>query len=216
MYLYIHWFRLWDEYLHHSLYTLHHYLWFSDLCAQYLHVVVFVSMDSEFVSPESTVTTLLSSSGHLKSSLLPPDHNASFIYRDKVHVFTASTIFYHRNWALWKKSTHLCVFHFPCLKTYIGLQTVTLLVCYLPSDLQILKRFPREGSSAKKEICFNALVSVLQIKSPPVLSDENTTSPLTVKPFVSSFLYVRVEYKINLYCHCSYTLKLSLSSPVAR
>ncbi|CAK6972526.1 lung adenoma susceptibility protein 2 [Scomber scombrus] len=40
-------------------------------------------MDSDFVSPESTVTTLLSSSGHLKSSLLPPELNTSFRYRDQ-------------------------------------------------------------------------------------------------------------------------------------
>lgn len=37
----------------------------------------------EFLSPESTVTTLLSSSGHLKSSLQPLDHNSTFTYRDK-------------------------------------------------------------------------------------------------------------------------------------
>ncbi|XP_044190337.1 lung adenoma susceptibility protein 2 isoform X1 [Thunnus albacares] len=41
------------------------------------------SLVSDFLSPESTVTTLLSSSGHLKSSLLPPEHNTSFRYRDK-------------------------------------------------------------------------------------------------------------------------------------
>ncbi|MEQ2208889.1 hypothetical protein XENOCAPTIV_018597 [Xenoophorus captivus] len=35
------------------------------------------------LSPESTVTTLLSSSGHLRSSLLPPEPNTTFIYRDK-------------------------------------------------------------------------------------------------------------------------------------
>ncbi|KAM7369386.1 hypothetical protein PAMP_013658 [Pampus punctatissimus] len=38
---------------------------------------------SDFLSPESSVTTLLSSSGHLKSSLQPPDHNSSFRYRNK-------------------------------------------------------------------------------------------------------------------------------------
>ncbi|XP_059213253.1 lung adenoma susceptibility protein 2 isoform X2 [Centropristis striata] len=37
----------------------------------------------DFLSPESTVTSLLSRSGHLRSSLLPPQHNASFTYRDK-------------------------------------------------------------------------------------------------------------------------------------
>ncbi|XP_047229425.1 lung adenoma susceptibility protein 2 [Girardinichthys multiradiatus] len=35
------------------------------------------------LSPESTVTSLLSSSGHLRSSLLPPEPNTTFIYRDK-------------------------------------------------------------------------------------------------------------------------------------
>uniref|UniRef100_A0A3B4Y008 Uncharacterized protein n=1 Tax=Seriola lalandi dorsalis TaxID=1841481 RepID=A0A3B4Y008_SERLL len=42
------------------------------------------------LSPESTVTSLLSSSGHLRSSLRPPDHITSFRYRDKVH--SASTV----------------------------------------------------------------------------------------------------------------------------
>ncbi|XP_040013033.1 lung adenoma susceptibility protein 2 [Xiphias gladius] len=37
----------------------------------------------DFVSPESTVTSLLSSSGHLRSSLLPPKHITTFRYRDK-------------------------------------------------------------------------------------------------------------------------------------
>ncbi|XP_034402813.1 lung adenoma susceptibility protein 2 [Cyclopterus lumpus] len=35
------------------------------------------------LSPESTVTSLLSSSGHLRSSLLGPDHNTTFRYRHK-------------------------------------------------------------------------------------------------------------------------------------
>ncbi|XP_054468845.1 lung adenoma susceptibility protein 2 isoform X2 [Anoplopoma fimbria] len=35
------------------------------------------------LSPESTVTSLLSSSGHLRSSLLAPEHNTTFRYRDK-------------------------------------------------------------------------------------------------------------------------------------
>ncbi|KAK2888609.1 lung adenoma susceptibility protein 2 isoform X1 [Channa argus] len=39
-------------------------------------------LPSNFLSPESTVTTLLSSSGHLRSSLLPPEHG-NFRYRDK-------------------------------------------------------------------------------------------------------------------------------------
>ncbi|XP_071323104.1 lung adenoma susceptibility protein 2 isoform X2 [Trachinotus anak] len=38
---------------------------------------------SDFVSPESTVTSLLSSSGHLRSSLRPPQHSTTFRYRDK-------------------------------------------------------------------------------------------------------------------------------------
>ncbi|KAI3362071.1 hypothetical protein L3Q82_012209 [Scortum barcoo] len=37
---------------------------------------------TDFVSPESTVTSLLSSSGHLRSSLLAPEHT-TFRYRDK-------------------------------------------------------------------------------------------------------------------------------------
>uniref|UniRef100_A0A8C4EM51 Uncharacterized protein n=1 Tax=Dicentrarchus labrax TaxID=13489 RepID=A0A8C4EM51_DICLA len=39
----------------------------------------------DFLSPESTVTSLLSSSGHLRSSLLAPEHNTTFRYRNKVH-----------------------------------------------------------------------------------------------------------------------------------
>nr|XP_020456858.1 lung adenoma susceptibility protein 2 [Monopterus albus]XP_020456859.1 lung adenoma susceptibility protein 2 [Monopterus albus] len=38
---------------------------------------------SDLVSPESTVTSLLSSSGHLRSSLLLPEHNTTYRYRDK-------------------------------------------------------------------------------------------------------------------------------------
>ncbi|XP_029025725.1 lung adenoma susceptibility protein 2 isoform X3 [Betta splendens] len=41
------------------------------------------SLDGDVLSPESTVTSLLSSSGHLRSSLLPPDHSSSFRYRDR-------------------------------------------------------------------------------------------------------------------------------------
>uniref|UniRef100_A0A7N8WUZ9 Chromosome 12 C18orf54 homolog n=1 Tax=Mastacembelus armatus TaxID=205130 RepID=A0A7N8WUZ9_9TELE len=41
-------------------------------------------MLGDVLSPESTVTSLLSSSGHLKSSLRPPEHNTTFRYRDKV------------------------------------------------------------------------------------------------------------------------------------
>uniref|UniRef100_A0A665TDE6 Uncharacterized protein n=1 Tax=Echeneis naucrates TaxID=173247 RepID=A0A665TDE6_ECHNA len=37
------------------------------------------------LSPESTVTSLLSSSGHLRSSLRAPEHSTSFRYRNKVH-----------------------------------------------------------------------------------------------------------------------------------
>ncbi|XP_051269482.1 lung adenoma susceptibility protein 2 isoform X2 [Dicentrarchus labrax] len=37
----------------------------------------------DFLSPESTVTSLLSSSGHLRSSLLAPEHNTTFRYRNK-------------------------------------------------------------------------------------------------------------------------------------
>lgn len=48
-------------------------------------------MVGDFLSPESTVTSLLSSSGHLRSSLLVPEHNTTVRYRDKVD--SASTIF---------------------------------------------------------------------------------------------------------------------------
>ncbi|XP_076613584.1 lung adenoma susceptibility protein 2 isoform X2 [Chaetodon auriga] len=41
------------------------------------------SLVGDFLSPESTVTSLLSSSGHLKSGLLPPEHNTTFRYGDK-------------------------------------------------------------------------------------------------------------------------------------
>ncbi|XP_008301776.1 lung adenoma susceptibility protein 2 [Stegastes partitus] len=40
-------------------------------------------MLDDFLSPESTVTSLLSSSGHLRSSLRPPEHNTTVRYRDK-------------------------------------------------------------------------------------------------------------------------------------
>ncbi|XP_069025115.1 lung adenoma susceptibility protein 2 [Embiotoca jacksoni] len=39
--------------------------------------------DGTFRSPDSTVTSLLSSSGHLRSSLHPPEINTTFRYRDK-------------------------------------------------------------------------------------------------------------------------------------
>lgn len=50
---------------------------------------VFDSMDNRSVassalSPESTVTSLLSRSGHLQSSLMGPEHNTTFRFRDKV------------------------------------------------------------------------------------------------------------------------------------
>ncbi|XP_041816551.1 lung adenoma susceptibility protein 2 [Chelmon rostratus] len=41
------------------------------------------SLVGDFLSPESTVTSLLSSSGHLRSSLLAPEHNTTFRYGDK-------------------------------------------------------------------------------------------------------------------------------------
>lgn len=45
-------------------------------------------MVGDFLSPESTVTCLLSSTGHLRSSLLP-EGNTTFRYRDKVHSASA-------------------------------------------------------------------------------------------------------------------------------
>uniref|UniRef100_A0A8C3AWG2 Uncharacterized protein n=1 Tax=Cyclopterus lumpus TaxID=8103 RepID=A0A8C3AWG2_CYCLU len=44
------------------------------------------------LSPESTVTSLLSSSGHLRSSLLGPDHNTTFRYRHKVRSAPATRL----------------------------------------------------------------------------------------------------------------------------
>ncbi|XP_061555353.1 lung adenoma susceptibility protein 2 isoform X2 [Phycodurus eques] len=41
------------------------------------------SPGSDFVSPESTVTTLLSSSGRFRTRLLSPEFNSTFRYRDK-------------------------------------------------------------------------------------------------------------------------------------
>lgn len=39
---------------------------------------------ADCVSPESTVTSLLSSSGHLRSGLLAREHDATFAYREQV------------------------------------------------------------------------------------------------------------------------------------
>uniref|UniRef100_A0A1A8MK44 Chromosome 18 open reading frame 54 n=1 Tax=Nothobranchius pienaari TaxID=704102 RepID=A0A1A8MK44_9TELE len=41
------------------------------------------SLVDDCLSPESTVTSLLSSSGHLRSSLRPPEHDTTIRYRDK-------------------------------------------------------------------------------------------------------------------------------------
>uniref|UniRef100_A0A1A7YX00 Chromosome 18 open reading frame 54 n=1 Tax=Iconisemion striatum TaxID=60296 RepID=A0A1A7YX00_9TELE len=41
------------------------------------------SLADDCLSPESTVTSLLSSSGHLRSSLRPPEHDTTVRYRDK-------------------------------------------------------------------------------------------------------------------------------------
>ncbi|XP_070845062.1 lung adenoma susceptibility protein 2 isoform X2 [Chaetodon trifascialis] len=41
------------------------------------------SLVGDFLSPETTMTSLLSSSGHLRSSLLFPEHNTTFRYGDK-------------------------------------------------------------------------------------------------------------------------------------
>ncbi|CAG5867157.1 unnamed protein product [Menidia menidia] len=43
------------------------------------------SIGGEYLSPEKTVTSLLSSSGHLRSSLQTPDHDFSFRFREKVY-----------------------------------------------------------------------------------------------------------------------------------
>lgn len=44
------------------------------------------------LSPESTVTSLLSSSGHLTSNLQPPAHNSSFSYKDKEYDSASSAL----------------------------------------------------------------------------------------------------------------------------
>lgn len=46
----------------------------------------------DFLSPESTVTSLLSSSGHLRSSLLAPEHNIAFRYKDKDYSSASATL----------------------------------------------------------------------------------------------------------------------------
>ncbi|XP_056874806.1 lung adenoma susceptibility protein 2 isoform X4 [Takifugu flavidus] len=43
------------------------------------------SLDGAFLSPESTVTSLLSSSGHLRSCLEVPEHNTTFRYKYKLY-----------------------------------------------------------------------------------------------------------------------------------
>ena len=121
-------------------------LWFSDLKAHNLHVVVvFVSMDSDFVSPESTVTTLLSSSGHLKSSLLPPELNTSFRYRDQVHFFYWGSF-----------STAVTPFHI--------LNSRFLMEVLQKMRVAVISM----GGICYNSICFYFCVSMLQIKSPPV------------------------------------------------
>lgn len=49
------------------------------------------SVASSALSPESTVTSLLSRSGHLRSSLVVPEHNTAFRYRDKVQFRALAT-----------------------------------------------------------------------------------------------------------------------------
>ncbi|XP_010765963.1 lung adenoma susceptibility protein 2 [Notothenia coriiceps] len=44
------------------------------------------------LSPESTVTSLLSSSSHLRSSLLAPEHNTAFRYRDKNYTSASAAL----------------------------------------------------------------------------------------------------------------------------
>lgn len=54
---------------------------YSNLCSSRM------DSDSQFeesLSPESTVTSLLSSSGRLKSSLLPPECTTTFRFKNKV------------------------------------------------------------------------------------------------------------------------------------
>lgn len=46
---------------------------------------------SSFLSPESTVTSLLSSSGHLRSCLEVPEHNSTFRYKYKVKLSSLNT-----------------------------------------------------------------------------------------------------------------------------
>ncbi|XP_030598326.1 lung adenoma susceptibility protein 2 isoform X2 [Archocentrus centrarchus] len=44
------------------------------------------------LSPESTVTSLLSKSGHLRSSLRPPQHSSTFRYKDKEYDSASATL----------------------------------------------------------------------------------------------------------------------------
>lgn len=49
-------------------------------------------MDCGGLSPESTVTSLLSKSGHLRSSLRPPQHSSTFRYKDKEYDSASETL----------------------------------------------------------------------------------------------------------------------------
>lgn len=57
--------------------------WYSSIMSLFLSMDT-SSVASSALSPESTVTSLLSRSGHLRSSLVVPEHNTTFRYRDKV------------------------------------------------------------------------------------------------------------------------------------
>ncbi|KAM8827574.1 lung adenoma susceptibility protein 2 isoform 3-T3 [Spinachia spinachia] len=47
---------------------------------------------ADCVSPESTVTSLLSSSGHLRSGLLPPEHDSTFRYGEQNYISASAAL----------------------------------------------------------------------------------------------------------------------------
>lgn len=100
------------------------------------------SVASSALSPESTVTSLLSRSGHLRSSLVVPEHNTTFRYRDKVQFccFAVLRSSYSHDVAsfLWWKV--LCVVNFLFVCFFLGWVRIMsrLLQPWMPT-LQILR-----------------------------------------------------------------------------
>lgn len=75
---------------------------------------------SDIISPESTVTTLLASSGHFRSSLRSPGFNTTFRYRDKVD--SASSVMSYSNTI--KKSKHFHNIIQPFVTTLMKMWTI--------------------------------------------------------------------------------------------